>query len=243
MIDLRDPAYLNHKKSWNKYPDGFPLNLFDAKQFVDYCELNPSDRVLEIGIGGGDTPRLISAKASNCIFIDFDEKAVIAAKQKYPHLKIIQRDAIKSKFKSGSFDKVLARYVIHNFPSHNYRTAFYKEMSRILAVNGELILGMVPNKVGMLLDMKNYLDPKLRHRITYSIKDIGGLFWCLSIKRIKEELHDLSFEFVDIRKTPEPQIEKMYHRFLQVAKRFFLPLITQNPIIYTWVDIKFRKAL
>ena len=68
LIDLRNPDYLNLKKMYNNYSEGFPINLFDAKHFVDYCYLNPSDMVLEVGGGGGNTPKLISEKASDCIF-------------------------------------------------------------------------------------------------------------------------------------------------------------------------------
>lgn len=97
----------------------------------------------------------------------------------------------------------MARYVIHNFPDHGFRTLFYKESESVIKDNGELILGMVPNKVGMFFDLKNYIDPKLRHKLAKG----HGIFWPLSIKKMIEELYHLGFEFVEIRKMPE-QFEK-----------------------------------
>ncbi len=174
----------------------------------------------------------------NSVFIDFDWKAVIFQKKRNVYINLICGDAIKSPFKPGSFDKIVARYVIHNFPGHEFRKQFYKEAARLIRENGEMILGMVPNRKGMFFDLKNYINPKLRHRLA---KD-HFMFWPLSIKKMKEELHNLGFEFVHIRKTPEPPTEKIYYRFCEAARRFFLPVILNKPIIHNYVDIKFKKA-
>lgn len=146
-------------------------------------------------------------------------------------LNIVKVDGIQSPFKSKSFDKILTRYTIHNFPGHDFRTQFYKEYTRIIKDNGELILGMV-------LDLKNYIDPKLRHRLVKK----HFMFWLLSIRKMKEELHDFGFKFVHIRKTLEPRIDKnIYYRFREAGRRFFLPVFLNNPITYNFVDLKFRK--
>lgn len=232
--------YLEFRNYWNQFADGFPekhIN-YDSEQFVSYCNIRSDEKVLEVGMGGGDSCKLVSARSTNCTFIDFNWKAAFAQKRRFSYLNIICGDCIQMPFKSMFFDKIIARYVIHNFPDHNFRTDFYREAAKTIKNNGELILGMVPNKVGMFFDLKNYIDPKLRHRLAKR----HGTFWPLSIRIMKEELHGLGFKLIHIRKTPEPPIEKMYYRFRQTARRFFLPLITSSPLIYNWVDLKFRKV-
>ncbi|MGR3303174.1 MAG: class I SAM-dependent methyltransferase [Candidatus Scalindua sp.] len=186
---------------------------------------------------GGGSCKLFSEKSINCTFIDFNWKAVLAQKRLSPGLNILCADGTKLPFKPKSFDKVLARNVIHNFPAHNLRTDFYRESARTIKNNGELIFSLVPNRIGMFFDVKHYIDPKLRHRL----RKTHDIFWPLSIRKMKEELHGLGFKLVHIRKTPEPMIEKVYYRFRQLARRFFVPLFYNHPIIYNFVDIKFKK--
>lgn len=239
MSNKLEHKYLQFRDYWDQFADGFPEKYinYDSEHFVSYCNILSEEKVLEIGIGGGSSCKMASKKSINCTFMDFNWKAVFAQKRRFPCLNIVCADGVKLPFKPKSFDKVLARYVIHNFPDHNFRTDFYRESARTIKNNGELILGNVPNRIGMFFDMKHYLEPQLRHRLSKP----GGTFWPLSISKMKEELHGLGFKFVHIRKTPEPTIEKMYYRFRQLARRFLIPLFINNPIIYNFVDIKFKK--
>lgn len=54
MSDIEDHKYLNFKRYWNQYLDGFPEKHidFDSEQFVSYCNIRSDEKVLEIGIGG-----------------------------------------------------------------------------------------------------------------------------------------------------------------------------------------------
>lgn len=240
MVDMQNQSYLKFKAFWNQFKTGFPdASNFDAEQFVSYCNIQPQDHVLEIGMGGGNSLKLISEMTGSCIFTDFHWNACKTQKKIFPQLIIIKADGIQLPFKSRSFDKIVARYVIHNFPDHAFRTEFYKEMERIINDNGELILGKVPNKTGMFFDLRNYIDPKFRHRLAKR----HFMFWPLSIRKMKKELYNLGFQCIHIRKTPEPGLENIYYKFRCVARKFFLTLFYNNPIIYDFIDLKFKKTV
>jgi len=108
----------------------------------------------------------------------------------------------------------------------------------VLLPGGELILGMVPNKVGMFFDLKHYIDPTMWHRLQRK----HHIFWPLSIRKMKKELSELGLTCINMRKTPEPHPTGVYFGYRQAGRRFFLPLFFNTPIIHNFVDIKFKKA-
>ena len=225
---------------WSQFNNGFPEKHIglDAEKFVDYCDIKQDESALEIGVGGGNSCRLIAEIARQCFFIDFNWEAVNAQKRRDPCLNILQADGTELPFEDRSFSKVLARYVVHNFPDHAFRSKFYAESARVLLPGGELILGRVPNRTGMFFDLKHYLDRKMWHRLQRK----HHTFWPSSIREMKKELSGLGLTFIHIRKTPEPNIQDLYHMLRQAGSRFFLPLLVNAPIIYNFVDIKFKKV-
>ena len=238
MTDLNEPRYMKFRDYWNRYPKGSPTKEFDAIQFVSYCDIEPNDTIIEIGMGGGQTCVLIADRTNHCIFMDFNWNAVITQKEKNRNLKIVNGDGIKTPFRSRSFSKILVRNVIHNFPGNVFRTQFYEESSRIIKNNGELIFGLIPNQIGTYFELENYINPKWWHRLRRK----HGTWWPISIREMKKELCGLGFEFVHIRKTPEPTKKNVYYQLRQLVRRFFLPVFFNNPIIYSHIDIKFKKV-
>jgi len=240
MHNSLESSWLKFRDYWSQFNNGFPERHigFDAEKFVDYCDIKQDESALEIGVGGGNSCRLIAEIARQCFFIDFNWEAVNAQKRRDPCLNILQADGTELPFEDRSFSKVLARYVVHNFPDHAFRSKFYAESARVLLPGGELILGMVPNRTGMFFDLKHYVDRKMWHRLQRK----HHTFWPLSIRKMKKELSELGLTFVHIRKTPEPNIQDLYHMFRQAGRRFLLPLLVNAPIIYNFVDIKFKKV-
>lgn len=241
-MDLQEPKYVKFRNYWDRFPDGFPPGHYgyDPEDFVPFCDIQSDEKVLEVGMGAGRTCKLMTLKTSQCFFVDFHWAAVISQKKTSKNLNVINADGIRLPFKSETFDKVLARYVIHNFPGADFRTSFYKETFRILKYDGEMILGMVPNKVGMRCDLRNYIEPRFWHRL----RKKNPTWYALSIKKMKEELRNLGFEYVHMRKTPEATTLEgnCYRRFRRLARRFFLPVLFKSPIIYNYVDLRFKKV-
>ena len=129
-----EQRYEKYKEFFNQFSEGFPEQYarFDSKHFVEFSSLNEEDEVLEIGVGAGYTPEYILPRTSQSVFIDFDMKAAVTQKSRYRDVQVFVADALQMPFQKSSFTKVLARYTIHNLPSHHLRTQFFTECRRIL---------------------------------------------------------------------------------------------------------------
>jgi len=102
-----------------------------------------------------------------------------------------------------------------------------------------MILGMIPNKVGMRCDLRNYIERRFWHRLRRK----SPTWYALSIRKMKDELAYLGFEYVHMRETPESTIERnCYRRFRRLVGHFFLPVLFNHPIIYNYVDLRFKKV-
>ena len=64
------------------------------------------------------------------------------------------------------------------------------------------------------------------------------------IRKMKDELDRLDFEYVHMSETPEATTLEgnCYRSFRRLAGRFFLPVLFKSPIIYNYVDLRFKKA-
>ncbi|TFB08151.1 class I SAM-dependent methyltransferase, partial [Candidatus Atribacteria bacterium MT.SAG.1] len=74
------------------------------------------------------------------IGVDFSEKLIEIAKEKYPKIKFQVADALNLPFPNNYFDKIYSIAVLHHIPSEQFRMQFFKEARRILKPNGFLIL-------------------------------------------------------------------------------------------------------
>ena len=112
---------------YDKYID--PIFYFDRKKVIEALKLKKHEQVLEVGVGTGlnlpHYPRCVSVTG-----VDFSKAMLSKAKKKRTSARVTLKlmDASKLSFKSNSFDKVLATYVLRVVPNPK---AVLKEVARV----------------------------------------------------------------------------------------------------------------
>ena len=228
--------YIKFKDYWAQFDEGFPEGSegFNSRQFVDFCDIKKDEKVLEIGVGAGHTPDIIKNITDNAFYIDFDSKSVLTQIKRDRELNVFVADALRLPFKNNVFDKVIARYTIHNLPTAEMRAKIVGECCRVARSGGQIVFGMVPNKTGMFFDLRNWLTKEYRDRLAKE----HFMFWPMSVKDMNKELKLLGCELISIRGTPIPKEAKGKKWYL---RKMLLPLFIKNPIISDFVDLKYRK--
>jgi 16S rRNA (adenine1518-N6/adenine1519-N6)-dimethyltransferase len=80
-----------------------------AELQVKYAQINPGDRVLEIGPGYGMLTRLLSKEAEEVIAIEKDVRLVELLKRlKLPNVRVIHRDALELDLGLLSYNKIVS---------------------------------------------------------------------------------------------------------------------------------------
>jgi ubiquinone/menaquinone biosynthesis C-methylase UbiE len=112
-----------------------------VKKLHEISQLQPNQKILEIGCGNGIGTRLIQEyfKPSELIATEYDERLVEITKEKVRDLNILveQADATKFRFANNEFDAVVGLSVIHHIP--NWEEAL-DELHRIIKPNGLIII-------------------------------------------------------------------------------------------------------
>jgi ubiquinone/menaquinone biosynthesis C-methylase UbiE len=115
--------------------------FWEEMEFIsDYAGNN--DRILDLGCGNGRLSELFRVKAVDYYGVDFSQKLIDIARERYPHLKFQVADALNLPFPSNFFDKVFSIAVLHHIPSKELRLQFLKETKRILRPKGLVILSV-----------------------------------------------------------------------------------------------------
>ena len=111
------------------------LNVFNttAEKYVEYFgddwefinEINafissvvPNGKILDLGCGSGYISKYLADKNLSPIGIDFSDKMIEIAKQKYPNLPFYKMDIadIDKTFEENTFDGLLAIYILYFIP-------------------------------------------------------------------------------------------------------------------------------
>ena len=91
------------------------LNRLTNRAFIDFLQVGPGDRVLEIGSGLGILAADVASSAPNVQVVGVEvSREQINAARKTPAVTYIQGDAHQLEFKDGAFDLVYARYVLEH---------------------------------------------------------------------------------------------------------------------------------
>ncbi|MBJ6122138.1 class I SAM-dependent methyltransferase [Sphingomonas mollis] len=105
-----------------------------------YLEDRTPGKVLEVGCGDGAFLAQMAQAGWQAVGIDFDEKAVAAARR-HAGIDVMQGDLIACAFPDASFDAIVMNNVIEHLPD---TLAVMKECARILRPGGRVVM-VTPN--------------------------------------------------------------------------------------------------
>ena len=201
--------------------------------------INEEDVGLEVGSGPGFSKEFIKNK--NLKLSDFDN---------HQHLDYKNVDALNTKFQDKSFNYIIAAHVLHHIP---YPVKFFKEMHRILKVDGKLIIHEA--NLSVLLQLIIIL---MKHEGFDWTKDV----WSETIPSIDDEdlwagnnaIPNLVFDNKDkfnenLGTIFEIEYDKILHCFTFLnsggvtSKTFYIPLNYFLLNIMDKVDFLFTKSL
>jgi arsenite methyltransferase len=131
---------------------GWLMNRHNAKMnafAVERLELSPSDRVLEIGFGGGVALRSLVGRASFVGGVDLSREMVEWAKAKYSTAVIAGRADFREgnveaiPFDAASFGKAFTVNTVYFWRSLD---AGFTEIQRVLTPGGRVVIGFLPKE-------------------------------------------------------------------------------------------------
>ena len=131
------------KKDYNLIAEEFSMTRekpWEEIEFLFKDYLRPGDKVLDLGCGNGRYLPLFRENGVEYFGMDFSEKLIELAKNKYPEANFITGDALTLPFPENFFNKVYGIAILHHIPSEEFRLRFLKEIKRILKPGGLLIL-------------------------------------------------------------------------------------------------------
>ena len=105
----------------------------------------PAERILELGAGRGEVLLACARRGARAFGIDYSRDAVGLGRETCgAEAEVFQADASVLPFRSGSFDKVLLGDVLEHLTLRQAQ-AMIREVDRVLAPGGRLILHTSPN--------------------------------------------------------------------------------------------------
>ncbi len=100
---------------------------------VDAAEIRAESQVLEIGSGPGHVAARLGNTGAAVTGVDFSSDMVEVAQKSYPEVPFQQADAEQLPFEAGSFDAVVANFVVHHLARPE---VVFAEVSRVLKPGG-----------------------------------------------------------------------------------------------------------
>lgn len=126
----------------------FGQNFLDDKniihKIVSAFEIKPKDLILEIGPGEGALTKYILEKTQNLIVVEIDKYLSQSLKEKFPHLKIINKDILECDFKTEFYSEKYR--VIGNLPYYITSQILFQIFDNAEMITDALI--MVQKEVG-----------------------------------------------------------------------------------------------
>lgn len=181
LNDLSQPIfYNNYEKLLNQVYDLSCVNL-------------KSDAlILEIGVGTGNLASMFLNDGIDIIGLDQSVNMMFEAKRKYPDLILKYGEFLKLPFENKHFDKVVSTYAFHHLTSKEKKAALI-EMSRVLKVGGEIIIGdiMIANDI---IPSQLILEDEYYTKINEFIKIANLLDFEVSVTQIDEFLYILKIK-------------------------------------------------
>jgi SAM-dependent methyltransferase len=100
---------------------------------IEAAGVGPGTEVLEIGSGPGHVADLLTKAGANVTGVDFSSDMVKVAQSSHPDITFQQADAEQLPFETGSFDAVVANFVVHHLARPE---VVFSEVNRVLKPGG-----------------------------------------------------------------------------------------------------------
>ncbi len=104
-----------------------------APLVIEAAEIGSESQVLEIGSGPGHVADQMAKAGAIVTGVDFSSDMVEVAQRSYPEITFQQADAEQLPFEAGSFDAVVANFVVHHLARPELVVA---EVNRVLKPGG-----------------------------------------------------------------------------------------------------------
>jgi 2-polyprenyl-3-methyl-5-hydroxy-6-metoxy-1,4-benzoquinol methylase len=108
--------------------------------------LRPADRVLDVACGAGFGVRMLAGRCAGVVGVDLDEQSIAAARAADPDRAgaYVVADATHMPFADCAFEAVVSFETLEHVP----QLAFLREVRRVLAPGGLLLLSTPQNRLG-----------------------------------------------------------------------------------------------
>jgi ubiquinone/menaquinone biosynthesis C-methylase UbiE len=179
---------------------------WEEARFLVKNYLGQGEKILDLGCGVGQWFEFFKDKKVDYFGVDFAEKLIEIAKERYPQGKFVVASVFDLPFKNNFFDKVYAISLFHHIPSNDFRIKALKEAKRVLKENGILILSvwdLYAKKKAKKLILKFALL-KIFGKSKLDFKDIlmdfGGIkdcyFHCFTQRELRNLVKKASFDII-----------------------------------------------
>lgn len=125
----------------------------EARLFADiqtklFAGANPQSlSVLEIGCAGGNILQQLAGRTRNLVGVDLSLPMLrIAQGLNLPKVAYLQANGLSLPFRDSTFDRVLAYFVVINFPDDEHVLALVREAARVLSPGGRIFVGNIPDR-------------------------------------------------------------------------------------------------
>lgn len=105
------------REEFDRAAEGFAARTkdrFDEMPAPDFSRVQPHETVLEVGCGTGNFLRHFLDRAAACIGLDITPGMLEMARKEYPEIVLVQGNARKLPFASGSIDLVTSAQALHH---------------------------------------------------------------------------------------------------------------------------------
>jgi len=206
----------NYQKDTKKVYENLGLDYVNSiadlespPEIYQFIEMLPNNsKVLEIGSGGGRDTKIIAENGKlKVIGIDFVDEFIKESQKRCPKAEFMKMDALDLKFKDQTFDGIWANAVLLHFNDSDLKKTVFKEINRVLKINGLLYTGV---KIG---EGESYVIDKLS----------GGhkrYFNFFTEKEFKKILNDFGFEILISHIGTDPAGRKDLKWIKIISKKF-----------------------
>ncbi len=103
------------------------------------ANVQPSDRVVDLGIGSGNLAARLP-KAASIIGVDISEEMLKRARIKVPHAELIQTDLLAWAADAPHFDVLISTYAVHHLEPGE-KAVLFQRLAKRLKPEGRLVFG------------------------------------------------------------------------------------------------------